>query len=186
MPNFHRWRIAGASYFFTSVTAGRRPLFWNQVARALLSNTIRECRAKWDFGLDAIVLLPDHWHVLITLPPGDDEYPKRMGWIKKEFTKAWLNAGGKEVPVTHSQKQLRRRGVWQPRFWEHTIRDDEDFEAHVNYIHYNPVKHGYVSAPADWKWSSFIQWVDKAAYTLDWGTGIVTLPANMASRDFGE
>ncbi len=186
MPNFHRWRIAGASYFFTLVTADRRPLFWNEVARAELSKALRECRSKWDFGLDAIVLLPDHLHVLITLPPGDDEYPKRLGWIKKEFTKGWLGAGGTEVPVTPSQNRLRRRGIWQTRFWEHTIRDDGDFEAHVDYIHYNPVKHGYVLAPADWKWSSFHKWVDKGAYTLDWGTGTVTSPSHMASRDFGE
>ena len=143
-------------------------------------------KSKWTFAVDAIVLLPDHWHAIFTLPPGDDCFSKRMGWIKKEFTKVWIAAGGQETVQSDSKKSQKRRGVWQMRFWEHTIRNDDDFEAHVDYIHYNSVKHGYVSSPADWKWSSFHAWVGKGAYPSNWGTGESAFPMKKSNLKFGE
>jgi REP element-mobilizing transposase RayT len=116
-------------------------------------------------------LLPDHLHAIFALPSGDTDYSARIGWIKKEFTSRWLNSGGTETLISKGRKSERRRGVWQPRFWEHTIRDEEDFDRHFDYIHSNPVKHGYASAPRDWQWSSFHRWVAAGVYDEMWGAG---------------
>jgi putative transposase len=97
--------------------------------------------------IEAMVLLPDHLHTLWKLPENDTAYSKRWGWIKKTFTQLWLDAGNAALPVSESKLQRRRFGVWQVRFWEHEIRNDSDMEAHLNYIHYNPVRHGLVSCP---------------------------------------
>jgi len=93
-----------------------------------------------------------------------------MRWrkIKEHFTDGYLTQGGRELPVTPGQARKGMRGIWQPRFWEHTIRDEEDFRRHVDYIHYNPVKHGYASCPHAWAWSSFSRWVDSGVYERNW------------------
>lgn len=103
------------------------------------------------------------------MPRGDDAYHKRWGWIKKEFTKAWLDVGGAEEPVSDARRARRDRGVWQPRYWEHTIADEDDFERHFDYLHYNPVKHGHARCPNDWPESSFHRWVKAGVYNQDWG-----------------
>jgi putative transposase len=102
-----------------------------------------ECQQS-PFTTVAIVLLPDHLHVMWTLPVGDADYPRRWRAIKARFTSEWLGSGGQELRVTRGYQRQRRRGVWQPRFMEHTIRDEQDLHNHVDYLHYNPVKHGYV------------------------------------------
>jgi putative transposase len=169
MPDYRRWRVPGGTYFFTVVTYQRRRLFDSAVARELLGSVIRDCRTEWSFHIDAIVLLPDHLHAIWTLPTSDDRYSARWSRIKKEFTRAWLQRGGVEAAPSPSQKREGRRGVWQPRFWEHVIRDERDFERHADYVHYNPVKHGLSSRPADWPHSTFRQWVERGSYPADWG-----------------
>lgn len=172
MPDYRRIRIPGATYFFTINTNWREPVFAEKSARKLLGDVIRECIEGRPFQLTAIVLLPDHWHVIFALPSGDTDYSARIGWIKKEFTIRWMNAGGVETVISKGRKSERRRGVWQPRFWEHTIRDEEDFDRHFDYIHWNPVKHGYASAPRDWLPSSFHRWVAAGVYDEKWGAGM--------------
>jgi putative transposase len=130
---------------------------------------MREEREDAPFATVAIVLLPDHLHVIWTLPPGDADYPRRWQAIKAKFTSRWLASGGEEEQVTPGYQRQRRRGVWQPRFMEHTIRDERDLHHHADYIHYNPVKHGYVRCPKDWPWSSFHRYVESGDYPLDWG-----------------
>jgi len=98
----------------------------------------------------------------------------RWNWIKGEFTRIWLTNGGKEPPQRATRVREGRRGVWQRRFWEHTIRDEADLEAHFDYIHYNPVKHGYAKRPRDWPWSSFHRWVAHGHYDVDWGRSYVS------------
>jgi REP-associated tyrosine transposase len=98
---------------------------------------------------------------------GDCAYSERWRWIKREFTRDWLACGGTEQSRRVSGQ--RRRGVWQRRFWEHTIRDETDLENHFDYIHYNPVKHGLVQRPCDWPWSSFHRWVRAGHYQPNWG-----------------
>jgi len=122
-------------------------------------------------------MLPDHIHAIWTLPSGDVEYPKRWGWLKKEFTKRFLASGGIEQKISESRKANRRRGIWQRRFWEHTIQGEADFDNHFDYIHWNPVKHGYVKCPKDWRHSSFHRWVEAGVYHVDWGCG--TEPRNL-------
>jgi len=119
--------------------------------------------------VNAIVLLPDHLHSIWSLPPGDGEYSKRWGWLKKEFTKHWLQIGGVEWVISSARKRERRRGVWQPRFWEHTLEDEDDFERHFDYVHWNAVKHGHARCPHEWPHSSFHGYVGLRVYDRHWG-----------------
>lgn len=169
MPDYRRAFVPGGSFFFTLVVHKRQPLFSEARAVALLGSVFRRCLMRWRFKVDAIVLLPDHLHAIWSLPPGDSEYPKRWGWSKKEFTTHWLQMGGREWVISSARKRERRRGVWQPRYWEHTLEDEEDFERHVDYIHWNPVKHGYVECPYEWPHSSFHRHVRLGAYDRRWG-----------------
>lgn len=130
---------------------------------------MRECQARWPYEVNAIVLLPDHWHVLWTLPAGDAAYHRRLGWIKKEFTKEWLAMGGREGIVSARRRARGEHGVWQRRYWEHTIDTEHDFDRHFDYIHYNAVKHGYASSPCDWPHSSIHRWIKAGVYERDWG-----------------
>ncbi len=169
MPNYRRYRIEGGTYFFTVKTENNFPLFQTNKNVHLLGEIIRETKRKWPFEIDAIVLLPDHLHTLWTLPRADADYSKRWAWLKREFTMRYLASGGHEQGRSNSKCKNRRRGVWQRRFWEHMIRDEDDFDAHFDYIHWNPVKHRYVHHPCLWKHSSFHRWVKCGVYPSDWG-----------------
>ncbi len=169
MPEYRRLLEPGGTYFFTVITAGRWPLFSNPAARSLLGRVFREVGRSHPFETRAIVLLPDHLHCLWTLPRGDDDFSRRWKRIKRDFTVEWLGSGGQQRIITSSQRDRGTRGVWQRRFWEHCIRDDRDFETHLDYIHYNPVKHGYVTRPGDWPWSSFQKHVQSGQYDPEWG-----------------
>lgn len=186
MPEYKRYREDGATYFFTLVTDGRVPLFREPEARSLLRRFLTECRTHWPFTTDAMVLLPDHLHALWSMPAGDANYSRRWGWIKKEFTKTWLGAGNGERPVSAGRARNGYRGVWQPRFWEHQIRDEDDFIAHADYVHYNPVKHGYVKFAREWDWSTFRQCVAAGWYPGDWGTSEVGERLDRAVPNAGE
>jgi putative transposase len=168
MPEYRRNFVPGGSFFFTVVTANRAPFLTGERARQLLGEAFRETRESWPFTVEALVLLPDHWHAVWTLPEGDAAYPRRLGYLKKEFTKAWLGAGGPEQAVSRSQRRDGRRGVWQRRYWEHTLKDEDDFARHCDYIHYNPVKHGLVACPHQWEWSTFHRWVRAGYLEQDW------------------
>ena len=120
------------------------------------------------FTLVATALLPEHWHCIWTLPEGDQDYSRRWGIIKSGFSQLWLAAGGRGGIVSPARTQHRERGIWQKRFWEHRIRDERDFIRHVNYIHFNPVKHGLVQCPHAWPYSSFPRWVEQGLYRQDW------------------
>jgi putative transposase len=169
MPNYRRAYVPGGTFFFTVVTERRAKILCGTSARACLRRAFRNCRERWPFSVVTIVLLPDHLHAVWTLPKGDSDYPTRWGWIKKEFTKAWLAEGGLEQPISASRRHHRRRGVWQRHFWEHVLQDEADLERHCDYIHYNPVKHGLVACPSDWPYSSFHRWVRLGHYPPDWG-----------------
>ena len=169
MPDLLRYFVPGGTYFFTLVTARRAPLFANDLARRLLGNILRETRDQAPLATVAVVLLPNHLHTVWTLPSGDRNYPVRWQSIKAKFTAKWIEAGGQEQIVSNGYGRQRRRGVWQPRYMEHTIRDETDLENHVDYIHYNPVKHGLVRCPKDWPWSSFHRFVKSGQYELEWG-----------------
>jgi putative transposase len=169
MADYRRARVEGGTYFFTLVAHSRARLFGNDLARRLLGDKLRECQSERPFQINAIVLLPEHLHAIWTLPSGDADYAGRWARIKKEFTQAWLAAGGAEQPVSTARQARGDRGVWQPRYWEHLIDDEQDFERHVDYIHDNPVKHGHVHCPTDWRPSSFHRWVESGVYDRHWG-----------------
>jgi putative transposase len=168
MPNWRRAYVPGGTFFFTLVTDGRAKFLTGVPARPLIGSFLRRCQMRWPFEMRAIVLLPDHLHAIWTLPPGDTAYPRRWAWIKANFTKWWLQSGGSERPVSAGRRRDGRRGVWQPKYWEHTIDDEDDFEQHFDYIHYNPVKHGLVRCPHEWPWSSFHRWVEAGVYSKHW------------------
>lgn len=171
MPNYIRPRVTGARVFFT-VTLQERgsELLVREVAA--LRDAVRETRAERPFGIDAWVVLPDHLHAVWAMPAGDADYPTRWGAIKSRFTRAVRDSGrvgfhptvavdgSRSVvgwnPTLPSASKLRKgdAGIWQRRFWEHHIRDEADWQAHVRYCWQNPVKHGLVERPEDWPWSS--------------------------------
>lgn len=165
MSWYRRQYIPGGTHFFTLVTAGRYPLFQNPGMIHHLRCAFQAVRRNWPFTIEAIVVLPDHLHAIWTLPKGDIDYSTRWRLIKARLSH--------QVPegITTSVSKRRRgeKGLWQRRFWEHTIRDDEDLRRHAEYIHYNPVKHGLVKRPIDWPWSSFHREVQLNRYPPDWG-----------------
>lgn len=167
MPNYRRIYESGATYFFTVVTGSRAPLLEGSLARQLLRDALTTCRQRHPFRQLAFVTMPDHLHTIWVLPPDDPDFSRRWSYLKSEFTRAWLCLDGRESPKAR-QPSDRRRGAWQRRFWEHLIRDERDFELHINYIHYNPVKHGMASCPHAWADSSFTHWVRRGVYPNDW------------------
>ncbi|MBX3412115.1 MAG: transposase [Pirellulales bacterium] len=170
MSDYKRFFVPGGTYFFTLVTAARRPVFQNEKAVRLLGSIMRAVLTAHPAETIAIVVLPDHLHAIWALPSGDCDYSMRWRNIKRDFTIAWLASGGHEPDSSSEKKRESRRGVWQRRFWEHTIRDEYDLEAHFDYVHYNPVKHGLVPAARDWPWSTFHRYVATGHYPPTWAT----------------
>lgn len=170
MPNYRRWRILGGTYFFTVVTERRRRFLVTDVARLALRNAFAHVRRERPFTVDAIVLLPDHLHTVWTLPPGDADYSTRWRLIKTHFTDHYLTSGGKESSRSAGRVDKRERGVWQRRFFEHTVRDESDMKRCIDYVHVNPLKHGLVERVVDWPWSSFHRYVKLGEYAADWGS----------------
>jgi len=169
MSDYRRWFVAGGTYFFTVVTYARRPILTTDAGRKILRKAIVSVQKKTPFNLVATVLLSDHWHLIMALPSGDSKYSSRMKQIKESFTTDWLAAGLPEATVTPSQKARGERGIWQPRFHEHTIHDEADLEHHVDYTHWNPLKHKLVTRVIDWPWSSFHRFVRLGQYNPNWG-----------------
>ncbi len=173
MPEYRRLRIEGGTYFFTLVTYNRHPWLCSEIARSTLRKAIEWVRLKYPFEIDALVLLPEHLHCIWTLPDGDDNYSIRWKWIKTFVTKRCQDKLCLKYPMSESGKKRQEGNLWQRRFWEHLIRDEEDFQAHCDYIHYNPVKHGLCNSPGDWQFSSFNRFVKKGIYSEDWGVNEV-------------
>lgn len=172
MATYRRDPIAGATYFFTVCVYRRSVDLTVPPLRSALRKAFRSVRITHPFTLDAIVLLPDHLHCLWTLPPGDADFSMRWSLIKRRTSQDACAA----VPATVSASRTRRGelGLWQRRFWEHRIRDDADYARHVDYIHWNPVKHRHVSEVPAWPWSSFHRYVRLGILPAGWATeGVV-------------
>jgi len=167
MPNFRRAWIPGGTYFFTINLLQRNHN--NLLVRHidLLRNAIQKVRRSHPFIIHAWVVLPDHMHCVISLPEDDVDFSLRIRLIKLDFSK--------NIPNTEwrSEARLRRgeRGIWQRRFWEHSIRDERDFSAHMDYVHINPLKHGLVRKVLDWPYSTFHRLVEQGIYPSDWAGG---------------
>jgi len=173
MSDYRRNRVPGGTYFFTiNLLQRSNTLLVSQIVS--LRDAVRKVRSARPFHIDAWVVLPDHMHAIWTLPPGDTDYSGRWRAIKIAFAKT--------LPKTEYRSPVRmangERGIWQRRFWEHTIRDEQDYAAHVGYVHISPVKHRYTAYVADWPYSSFHRWVARGAYPQDWaGENVVGMAA---------
>ena len=168
MPEYRRKYVPGGTFFFTIVTYHRQPLFADPENVSRLRTAVATIKSQMPFNILGAVILPDHIHFLWTLPPLDTAYSKRVGRIKILFTHSLRGRRALPQNVSSSRRKHRESNVWHRRFWEHTIEDEKDLEHHLNYIHYNPVKHGLVSCPHLWSYSSFHSWVRKGAYPVDW------------------
>ncbi len=164
---YRRSQTPGATFFFTVVTYDRKRILCLEDNPERLKEAMESVRTDHPFTIDAIVLLPDHLHCIWTLPQGDSDFSKRWMLIKSKFTRVCCDPHSKARDPSRQKK--RERNVWQRRFWEHQIRNDLDYSRHVDYIHYNPVKHGLVMAPFEWKYSSFHRYVTNGTYHRDWG-----------------
>lgn len=170
MRHYIRDRTAGATYFLTFNLLNRKQAIL--VDRIdLIRAAYRKTQQHQPFQLNAMVVLPDHIHLLLTLPNQDDDYSFRVSLFKAAFTRQLP----KNEYITKSRTDKRERGIWQRRFYEHRIRDDLDFARHTDYIHYNPVKHGYVQHTKDWAFSTFHYWVGQGVYSPDWGDALPNL-----------
>ena len=167
---YRRAFLTGGAFFFTVVTAERKPLFAEQENVATLRAAFRTVRLQRPFTLNAVVVLPDHLHCIWTLPPGDADFSTRWRLIKTWFTKHCDPAPCATAENARTSKGARF--LWQHRYWEHVLRDETDYRRHVEYIHFNPVKHGYVKAPIDWPYSSFRRYVKTGKYPPDWGGNV--------------
>jgi putative transposase len=181
MANYRRIYTGGNIYFFTLVMYRRQAILCHDDIRTALRSGIMETRKTHPFKVDAWVLMPDHLHCIWTLPENDINFSTRWAMIKRYVTKQccaekyqrdeWLNK---------SRVKRKESTLWQRRFWEHQIRDDQNFQRHFDYLHFNPVKHGYVNSVKEWEFSSFHRYVKNEIYTENWG-GVGNI-----EDDFGE
>ena len=171
MVDYRRNRVPGGTYFFTVNLLDRRSCLLVEHID-WLREAVRAVKCRRPFEIDAWVVLPDHLHAVWTLPEGDADYSGRWRSIKIAFAKG--------LPKTERRSAVRlnkgERGIWQRRFWEHTIRDDADYSAHVDYVHVNPLKHGLVERLADWPYSSFHRAVARGVYHQDWAAAPAEFP----------
>jgi putative transposase len=176
MPRYVRAHVEGGVFFFTVTLADRSSdALVRHVDR--LRRIYSSVQRRYPFETVAICILPDHLHAIWSLPEGDTDFPLRWSLIKAGFSRGL--AGNR--PRSASKISRRERGIWQRRYWEHAIRNDTDLERHVDYIHFNPVKHGHVSQVCDWPHSSFHRFVAKGVLPQDWGGQVRQLSGN-----FGE
>jgi putative transposase len=176
MSRYRRAKIEGGTFFFTLALADRRSdLLVRHVDR--LRRSYRIMQQRLPVETLAICILPDHLHALWQLPEGDADFASRWSLFKSGFSR------GLPAAKTRSASKVakREKGLWQRRYWEHAIRDEVDFERHVDYIHYNPVKHGLVTRVADWPHSSFLRYVAQGILPAVWGGDAAEL-----SGSFGE
>ena len=166
MPDYRRLYVKGGTYFFTVVTYNRRPIFTNEPEINLLLHCMQVVSENHPFQIDAFVIMPDHLHALWTLPENDADFSLRWRQIKSQFTRQFQRNKSKFGEINSTEITYN---VWQRGFWEHLIRDQEDFNRHCDYIHFNPVKHGLASSPDEYDFSSFHTFMQKGIYKSDWG-----------------
>jgi putative transposase len=176
MVRYRRNFIPGGTFFFTATLVDRSSRALTEHIEALRA-AVRQTRRSQPFTVDAVVVLPDHLHMMMTLPDGDADYPNRWRLIKRRFTDAILKSS---TPVARHRNG--EPALWQRRFWEHTIRDETDFERHVDYIHFNPAKHGLVARVRDWPYSSFHRYVQQGLLPADWAGDISRDQGNFGER----
>ena len=169
MPVYRQSWVDGGTFFFTVVTYHRQPILTTIEGRKLLRSAWENVRERFQFTIDAVCLLPDHIHCIWVLPDGDANYSIRWKEIKRLFTKSYLDQVGPGEIRNELRLNRGEAAIWQRRFWEYTIRDENDLNRHRDYIHYNPVKHGLVRSVSAWPWLSFHRFVRMGYYEREWG-----------------
>jgi len=164
MPNYIRAKFEGGYCFFTVVTYERTILFHTELARRCLRKAIEETRSRRPFETIAFCLLFEHLHCIWKLPEDDADYSKRWSSIKGLFRRTYLNLSGQRRRASSSRARKGEVCIWQRRFWEHQIRNENDLQRHVDYIHYNPIKHGLVQCVDDWPWSTYHKYAKEGFY----------------------
>lgn len=174
--HYRRASTAGATYFFTVNPADRGA---DILVRYIdeLKDVMHKVKASHPYALVAQAVLPEHLHAIWRLPPGDAGFPVRWSLIKAGFSRRLPRA----EPVSESRAAKRERGIWQRRYWEHQIRDETDLARHVDYIHYNPVKHGWVSRAVEWPHSTLHEYIKRGMANRDWGGSF-----EQVEEDYGE
>ncbi len=163
MPNYRRFFVHGGCYFFTvNLLERRRSLLTDHIDS--LRDSVRRVKRLYPFHIDAWVVLPDHMHMVLTLPPDSADFSVRLRLMKLLFAKGLPR--GERLSAT--RRKRNERGIWQRRFWEHSIRDDRDYSKHIDYCHWNPMKHGYVQQVKDWPYSTFHRYVHQGLLASDW------------------
>ena len=181
MSRYRRANTKNATYFFTVVTYRRQAFLCDEPVRNALRNAITKVEAQYPFEIDAWVLLPDHMHTIWTLPENDANYSLRWQLIKRYVTRECGATLNRPEWLSASKIKHQEATLWQRRFWEHQIRDDNDYQTHMDYCHFNPVKHGLVKRVQDWPYSSFHKQVGLGNYRIDWaGNGLAE------HEEFGE
>ena len=175
MPNYFRLYRPGGTWFFTVNLQNRRSrLLTDHIA--LLDAAVAKTRSRWPFDINAWVVLPDHLHAIWNLPPGDSDFSTRWRLVKTHFTKALAPTEWR----SQVQQARAERGIWQRRYWEHLIRSETDYERHITYCYFNPVKHGLVEHPQDWPHSTIHRDISGGFEPADWTA------AKAIEGDFGE
>ena len=161
---YRRSDMPGGTYFFTVNLADRKS---DVLVRNidLFREVMGRVKSAHPFAVVAMVVLPEHLHAIWRLPLGDADYPMRWSLIKAGFSRRLVTS----ERIRPSRESKRERGIWQRRYWEHQIRDESDLARHVDYIHYNPVKHGWVMQPVDWPHSTLHGYIERGMATADWG-----------------
>lgn len=157
-----------ALIFFTVVTYRRQRSLCDEMVRSALFEGIKATQTTHPFTIDAWVLLPGHLHCMWTLPPDDADFDIRWAMIKRYVTKRCSPELKREEWMNTSKQKRKESTLWQRRFWEHQIRNERDFERHLDYLHYNPVKHGLIEKVADWPHSTFHRYVRQGVYEINW------------------
>ncbi|WP_442497152.1 REP-associated tyrosine transposase [Methylobacter sp. sgz302048] len=165
MTDYRRIYIPGSTWFFTVNLVERRNNYLLVEKINLLRAAFRYVKERKPYRINAVVILPDHLHCIWTLPPGDGDFSMRWNLLKGHFSRA-IPQGER---ISSSRSKRRERGLWQRRFWARLLCDQADFNNHMDYIHWNPVKHGYVRKVVDWPHSSFHRYVDQGVYPMNWG-----------------
>ncbi|MBA7674954.1 REP-associated tyrosine transposase [subsurface metagenome] len=164
MPNYRRAKFEGGYYFFTVVTYQRRKLFTAEFARECLRQAIDKTRSERPFEVVAFCLLPEHLHCIWKLPENDADFSMRWASIKGLLSREYRRRMDRQGRISPSRERKGEVTIWQRRFWEHQIRDEDDLQRHVDYIHYNPIKHGLVKDAQDWPWSTYHRYVMQGFY----------------------
>ena len=182
MPNYIRANAKGGTYFFTLATYQRRQILCDKPIRNALRQAIITVRQQYPFQIHAWVLLPDHLHCIWTLPENDADFSQRWSMIKRLSTQNCPAYHLAPNQLSPSKQSRHEKGIWQRRFYEHQIRDEQNFRQHMDYIHHNPVKHGWAASAKDWPYSSFHRYVTAGVYPLDWGGNTI----ENQSKPYGE